>query len=112
MDTFTPSNMPEADVRNLRYHITQSIVRHFMEESHYEGLVHPRIRSLLEKSEEMGAFLYDHMKLPLGGHGGVELTDPGKQLTARQKENRVCYCNTKKSVNSCSCMNAEEVFGH
>ena len=108
MDTFTPSDMPEADVRNLRYHITQSIVRHFMEESHYEGLVHPRSRSLLEKSEEMGAVLYDHTKISLGG--GVELTDPGKQLTARQKENRVCYRNTKKSVNSC--VNAEKVFGH
>ena len=81
-----------------------------MEESHYEGLVHPRSRSLLEKSEEIGAVLYDHMKLSLGG--GVELTDPGKQLTTRQKENRVCYRNTKKSVNSCSCVNAEKVFGH
>lgn len=60
MDTFTPSDMPEADVHNLRYHIIQSIVRHFMEESHYEGLVHPRIRPLLEKSEEVGAVLYDH----------------------------------------------------
>lgn len=84
MDTFTPSDMPEADVHNLRYHIMQSIVRHFMEESHYEGLVHPRIRPLLEKSEEVGAVLYDHMKLSLGGW--VELTDPSKQLTARQKE--------------------------
>ena len=53
--------MPEADVRNLRYHITQSIVRQFMEESHYEGLVHPRIRSLLEKSEEMGAVMPSQM---------------------------------------------------
>lgn len=81
-----------------------------MEESHYEGLVHPRSRSLLEKSEEIGAVLYDHMKLSLGG--GVELMNPGKQLTARQKENRVCYRNTKKSVNCCSCVNTEKVFGH
>lgn len=48
-----------------------------MEESHYKGLVHPRIRPLMEKSEEIGAVLYDHMKLSLGG--GVELTDLGKQ---------------------------------
>ena len=62
-----------------------------MEEFHYEGLVHPRIRPLLEKLEEMRAVLYDHMKLSLGG--GVELTDPSKQLTSRGKERDILFCD-------------------
>lgn len=56
MDTFTPSDTPKADLHNLRYQITQTIVGHFVEQFHYEGLVHLRIRPLLEKSEEMGLF--------------------------------------------------------
>ena len=67
-DTFTPGDLPGADLLNLRYEITikNHILNHFMKEFHSQDFVYPRIMQakphyLKTDSKTWGTVLY--MKL-------------------------------------------------
>ena len=61
MIDFVPSETNDADIHDLRYLITLTVVKHVTATHHYDFLVHPAIRAYIDRPEEMGTVLYDNM---------------------------------------------------
>lgn len=78
MIKFVPSETNEADIHDLRYLITLTVLKHVTSTHHHDFLVHPAIRAYIDRPEEMGTVLYDNMLLFLPGR--EELSDPRNQL--------------------------------